>query len=247
MKLIKEERKYKDTHVKILTDKEKYVDIAIEEIIAQRTILEGYIAESPEFISALRPISIRDDSPKIVKIMKEGSDIAKVGPMAAVAGVISELAVNAMVKAGAKVALVENGGDIFVKTDRKLNIGLFAGKSAIKDRLAFQLEPKDTPIAICSSSSKLGHSLSYGDCDLVTVFSKKSSIADAVATAACNKVKKESDIEKVLEWAAGLKGVKGVIIAKNKKIGLVGDVPELIPSKDLLLREKITKEEFYQV
>ncbi|MBW2980083.1 UPF0280 family protein [Candidatus Woesearchaeota archaeon] len=247
MNLIKAEKKYKDTHVKILTDKEKYVDFALDEIINQRKSLENYIKNNPKFLSSLKPIKAERNSPKIVKMMAEGAEIAGVGPMAAVAGTISEFAVRKMVKQGAKVALVENGGDIFVVTDRKLSIGLFAGQSAIKDKLAFQLEPNDTPIAICSSSSKLGHSLSYGDCDLVTVFSKKSSIADAVATASCNKVKKESDIEKVLEWAASLEGVKGIIIVKNKKVGINGDVPKLVPARDLLLKDKITKEEFYQV
>ncbi|MBW2984723.1 UPF0280 family protein [Candidatus Woesearchaeota archaeon] len=245
--MILQEKKYKDTHVKILTDKEKYVDIAMQEIINQRKSLEEYIKNNPKFLSALKPISIKNNSEKIIKLMAEGAEIAGVGPMAAVAGTISEFAVKKIVKEGAKVALVENGGDIFAITNKKLSIGLFAGQTAIKDKLAFQLKPKDTPIAICSSSSKLGHSLSYGDCDLVTVFSKNSAIADAVATAACNKVKKESDIEKVLEWAANLKGVKGLIIVKNKKIGINGDVPELVPSKDLLLKDKVTKEEFYQL
>ena len=78
MSLIKAERKYKDTHVKILTDKRKYVDIAMHEILNQRTSLELYIEENPKLLSALKPIKL-ENPPEIVKLMAEGASIAGVG------------------------------------------------------------------------------------------------------------------------------------------------------------------------
>ncbi len=244
MNIIKREYKYKETHVKILTDNKKYIDIAIEELIKQRNLLEDYIKKDIFFLSALEPVAIKKNAPEIVKLMAEGGKIANVGPMAAVAGTIAEFMVNAMLKKGAAIALVENGGDIFAVAKQSVYIGIYAGYTKLKDKLAFVLNDENTPLSICSSS-KLGHSLSFGDCDLATVFSKKGNVADAVATAVGNKVKKDKDIKKTLEWAIKLKGVDGVLVVRNDKFGMIGNIPPLLSSKDKSLKDKVTKEEMY--
>lgn len=246
MKLLKEELSYKGAKVKILTDKKRFADIAAKEMIKQREILEKYIAEDKDFLDSLKPIEIKSSAPEIVKKMAEGAKIAGVGPMAAVAGTIAEYMAKAMVKAGAKTAVVENGGDIFAVSNRKIVIGLYAGYTKLSDKLAFGLDKKNTPISICSSS-KMGHSLSFGDCDLATVFSRKAAVADGVATAVANKVKKQSDIQPTLEWANGLKDVDGVLIVKEDKIGMIGNIPKLLKNEDALLKEKVTKEDFYRL
>jgi hypothetical protein len=240
------EFRHKDTHVKVLADNDRYINLVLEEVVRQRRELEQYILKSPSFLSALKPIAVREDAPEIVKIMAEGGEIAAVGPMAAVAGAIAELAVKKAVGAGAKTVLVENGGDIFMKTAQPLTIGVFSGYNELADRLAFRAKA-GTTLGICSSSSKLGHSLSVGDCDLVTVFSRKAAIADAIATALCNMVKEKGDIQKALEWGVSREGVAGVLIVKGKNIGMIGDIPELLRNEDSLLVEKITKEHFYSL
>ena len=51
------------------------------------------------------------------RMVKAGNTMS-IGPMSAVAGTISALAVEAMVEAGATYAIVDNGGDIHtIKTD----------------------------------------------------------------------------------------------------------------------------------
>ncbi|MBU0628187.1 MAG: UPF0280 family protein [Nanoarchaeota archaeon] len=241
-----EEIIYKNSRIKILIDKKELVSKAYDELIDQRTILENYIKKDPYFLSALSPYKIKKDAPKIAKLMSEGAKIAKVGPMAAVAGTLSEFIVKKLIKEGAKTAIAENGGDIFAVTDKEITIGLFSGQNKIAEKLAFKLNKNNTPLSICSSSSKLGHSLSFGKCDLATVFSKKSYIADAVSTAVGNKVKEIKDIEPTLNWAIKLKGVQGVIIVKDHKIGMIGNIPKLLLSKDQKLKNKITKEDFYR-
>ena len=77
-----------------------------------------------------------------------------VGPMAAVAGAMAELAVEAALKAGAAEAIVDNGGDIFMRATSPVVIGLHTGTVKLADRLAFSLRPEDTPISICSSSGR---------------------------------------------------------------------------------------------
>ena len=70
--------------------------------------------------------------------------------------------------------------------------------------------------------------------------------ADAVATAVGNKVKKISDIENVLNWAIKLKDVDGVIVIKDSKVGMIGNIPRLLLSKDEKLRNKVTKDVVYE-
>lgn len=241
------EKAYKETRVKMLSDKESLIEIAFDEIKKQRTVIEKYIGENPEFLNALKPIKVRDDAPEIVKKMAVAGKIAGTGPMAAVAGVLAEAGCRKLANLGAKIALVENGGDIFAIANKALEIGLFTGNNELSDKLALRITPKETPLAICSSSSYLGHSLSFGDCDLATVFSKNSAIADCAATQLGNKIRDEKDIEKALNWAMKLKDVKGAIAIKGDKIGIVGEIPELIRSKDKRLKEKITKEPFYRL
>ncbi len=241
-----EEILYKNSRIKILIDKKELISKAYDELIKQRTLIEDYIKKDIYFLPALRPYTIKKDAPEIAKLMADAGKIANVGPMAAVAGTIAEYVARKMIKLGAKVAIAENGGDIFAITDRDVIIGLFSGQNKIAEKLAFKLNKNNTPLSICSSSSLLGHSLSFGKCDLATVFSKKGNVEDAVATAVGNKVKKIEDIGPTLNWAIKLKDVQGVIIVKAHKIGMIGNIPKLILSKDEKLRNKITKEDFYK-
>jgi ApbE superfamily uncharacterized protein (UPF0280 family) len=244
MDLIKKEVRYKDTRLKILTNNEEFVDIAVNELQKQRGFIENYISKDKNFLTSLKPIKIKKNSPKVVRLMAEGGKIADVGPMAAVAGTLAEFCVRKMIKKGAKIAVVENGGDIFAYTSIPIYIGIYAGYTKLSDKLALKLDPKNTPISVCSSS-KLGQSLSFGNCDLASVFSKKSYVADAVATAVANKVKEESDIAPALRWAISLKDVMGVLIVKDNKVGLIGNIQKLISNKDVFLKDKVTKEPFY--
>jgi ApbE superfamily uncharacterized protein (UPF0280 family) len=240
-----EELLYKNSRLKILTDNQSLIDKAFDELVKQRSLIEEYIKKDIFFLPTLKPRKVREDAPKIIKLMAQGAGIANVGPMAAVAGTIAEFIARDLIKKGAKTAVVENGGDIFAITNTPIIIGLFSGQNKLAEKIAFNLNKTNTPLAICSSSSLLGHSISFGKCDLATVFSKKAYVADAVATAAANKIKKIADIDKTLNWAIKLEDVQGVIIIKDHKIGMIGNIPKLILSKDEKLRQKVTKEDIY--
>ena len=242
-----EELIYKNSRIKVLTDKKPLIKEAFNELINQRNLIENYIKKDPFFLSTLKPHKVKKSAPKIVRLMALGSKTANVGPMASVAGAIAEFIAKKLIQKGAKTAIIENGGDIFAITNRDVIIGLFSGNNKIAEKLAFKLNKNNTPLAICSSSSLLGHSISFGKCDLATVFSKKSYIADAVATAAANRVTKIKDIQPTLNWAIKLKDVQGVIIIKDHKIGMIGDIPELLLSKDEKLRSKVTKDPIYKL
>lgn len=56
------------------------------------------------------------------------------------------------------------------------------------------------------------------------VFLGEQQAADAVATKIGNRIIDEKDIEKGIELAKKMKGLKGVVIVKNDKIGFWGDI-----------------------
>ena len=121
--------------------------------------------------------------------------------MAAVAGAISEFAGKGLLEYTSQVIL-ENGGDIFIKTDKERKIGIYAGDSVLSGKVALRIIPEATPAGISTSSGTVGHSLSFGRADAVTVVSSDAALADACATAACNKVKTEADIKAALDFVS---------------------------------------------
>ncbi|MFH1257018.1 MAG: UPF0280 family protein [Candidatus Diapherotrites archaeon] len=237
--LLREEFTLRETKVKIISDSQQGITAAKEKIFSERKALEAYTKIHPEFLSSLKPLKLKKGAPKIAKEMASAALLAGVGPMAAVAGAIAEHACKAMVEAGAKTALVENGGDCFAVANQPITVGLFAGNNLLKDRLAFRLE-KGTRISFCSSSGTMGHSFSLGKCDLATVFAKKGAVADAFATALANRIKGEEDIAKALRWLKKSKKVAGAIAVKAGKIGFCGKIPRLVKNADTALSAKIT-------
>jgi len=199
-----------------------------QEIVRQRAILEEYIRRHPHFQHSLEPVAIKADAPEVAQRMARAASRVGVGPMAAVAGAMAQLAVEAAIKAGAGEAIVDNGGDIYLQIVEPVIIGLYPGESEQIGRLAFSLQACDTPLSICSSSGKMGHSLSLGYCDLATVVAKDAALADAAATLAANLVKTVGDAEPALNQIVSIEGVSGVLIVKDGHTGLAGKLPSLV-------------------
>jgi ApbE superfamily uncharacterized protein (UPF0280 family) len=77
----------------------------------------------------------------------------------------------------------------------------------------------------------MGHSFSFGECDLATIVAKDAALADAAATQAANLVKTVDDIDPTLEKISAIEGVEGVMIVKDSRVGLAGKLPPLIKIK----------------
>ncbi len=216
---------YKEAVFRIACDR---YDAVTAEIVRQRQVLEEYIERHAAFRHALEPVDALADAPEVARRMDQAARLVGVGPMAAVAGTMAQLAAEAGLRAGAAEVIVENGGDIYLQAARPAIIRLHTGTAAMGDRLAFSLQPGDTPVAICSSSGKMGHSMSLGHCDLATVVAKDASLADAAATQAANLVETVGDIAAAVERIHAIEGVDGVVIVQDDRVGLTGQLPSLV-------------------
>jgi uncharacterized protein len=194
-----------------------------QSVISHRSFLESYIKVHPEFLTSLVPIQNDSIAPDIVKDMLKASRIANVGPMASVAGAISKFVGQELLSYSSTV-IIENGGDVFIKSEDDVIIQIFAGESPLSDKVRIKINKNKTPIGVCTSSGTVGPSLSFGKADAVTVISNSPTLADASATSIGNLVLKKTDIKKGLARAQEIKGISGVIIIIEDEIGIWGDV-----------------------
>ncbi len=160
---------------------------------------------------------------------------AGTGPMAAVAGAVAEFVGKELLQWSPEV-IIENGGDIFLKVARPILVGIFAGNSRLSGRLGIQVEPTILPIGICTSSGRVGPSLSLGVSDAATIISKDTALADAVATAMGNRIRSDRDLKAAVEWAMTIPGVEGALAAIDEKMAVLGDL-ELAPLHPDLLTD----------
>lgn len=192
-------------------------------LVKFRRQIENYINSYPLFKNTLLPYPQDANAPKIIKSMIGAASQCGVGPMAAVAGAIAEFVGKELLNYSTEV-IIENGGDIFIKSKQIRKVNIFAGKSPLSQRIILKIHTQKNYTGVCTSSGTVGPSLSFGKADAVTVISDSVSLSDAAATAIGNIIKTKKDIDKGLIYAQTIKGIKGVLIIKDDKIGIWGDV-----------------------
>ena len=193
-----------------------------------RQQLKTHISRFPEFVSTLEPLPLQADSPPLIQEMLQAALAAQVGPMASVAGALAEQ-VGAELLDHTTQVIVENGGDIFLKVTRDITVGIYAGNSPLSNKLAVKIPSASTPLGVCTSSGTVGHSLSFGRADAVTVIAGSTALADATATAIGNRVKETGDIEHGLDIVQQIEGIAGTLIIVDDKFGVWGDF-EIVPT-----------------
>lgn len=224
--------RFKETELIIKSDHERAIESAIREVLEARHGLERFIVKHPEFRNSLEPVSLSGDGESgVVDLMLRASEIAEIGPFAAVAGSISQVATEGGIAAGASNILVDNGGDVSIIGDRDFRVGVYAGDSQISGKFALSVESKDLPIGVCTSSGSVGHSISFGEADAVVIVADEASVADAAATSVANEVGDsdiESSIKRGLDRADDISEIDGCLIIREDRIGVVGRLPEIL-------------------
>jgi ApbE superfamily uncharacterized protein (UPF0280 family) len=209
-----------DVHIRASVDLRRE---AIRAVKKYRAILERYIEHHPWFLTSLEPVAVASDAPEMVAAMSRAAERVGVGPMAAVAGAIAEFVGQELLAFSPEV-IVENGGDIYLKSLRERVVAIYAGRSPLTGKIGLKIEAAATPLGICASSGTVGHSLSYGRADAAVVLAESAILADAAATAIGNRVVGAGDIPGAIEFAKTIGDLVGVVIVKNDRVGAWGGV-----------------------
>lgn len=192
-------------------------------VLKHRMALERYIGDHPDFVDRLTPYPRDPLAPPIVKAMMEAGRKAGVGPMGAVAGAVAEY-VGRDLLAHSEEVIIENGGDIFIRTTFPLTVAILAGGSPLSGKLGVRIDSPESPVGVCTSSGTVGHSLSLGRADAAIVISASAALADAAATAIGNRVSDKADIASAIHLGENIDGVLGVAVIVDDKMGAWGQV-----------------------
>ena len=195
-------------------------------VLQCRYEIESYLRDHPSFQTALHPLPPDPYAPPVVKEMLDTTERVGVGPMAAVAGAIAEYVCRGLA-AYSREVIVENGGDIFLCADRPVTVSIFAGDSPLSERMGLRIAKKQMPLGVCTSSGRIGHSLSLGVSHAVTILAESAALADGAATALANTVLKKKDLEAVAATAHRIPGIIGGVAILWDTLTAWGDV-ELI-------------------
>lgn len=181
----------------------------------------------PLFVTSLTPLKERGGksySP-FIEGMLRSARLSDTGPMASVAGAIAqEVGLALKQRFFLDEIVVENGGDLYIDILKPLAVTLFAGDNTLSGKVSIVVEAKHCPLGVCTSSAKVGHSHSFGAADAVMVACHDAALSDAYATAFCNKVRKESDVEKVTDEMNSIEAILSALVLLDTKLALCGQL-----------------------
>lgn len=193
-------------------------------LLRHRADLEEFIARQPRFRTSFKPYAVPEGSPPVVTLMAEAAARVGVGPMAAVAGAIAEL-VGKDLAPLSQEAIVENGGDIYIRSGRTRRVGVFAARSSYSGRLVLRIPPAPLEgLGVCTSSATVGPSYSAGSADSALVVAQSAALADAAASVLGNRVKSPGHIEPAMSEVAAIEGVMGCMVIVGEDLGVRGDL-----------------------
>ncbi len=214
---------------------------------ALRADVHAWTVLYPECRTSLAPLPLPTAAPEIVRRMYSAAQRAGVGPFAAVAGVIAHMLADEYAHASPNL-LIENGGDIYMHSQRERHVALLAHPESMNSMkneahahsgtrremqeggesgeyaLGLRFAPEEFPLALCTSSATIGHSLSLGQGELAVVRASDGALADAVATALGNRLKSAAFVESAVQFAQSISGVDGVFVQCDDKIGAWGAI-----------------------
>ena len=194
-----------------------------EMVIRHRQVLETYIESHPLFRESMLPLDDDSRAPEIVRDMLRAGQQCGVGPMAGVAGAIAQFVGEDLLTHSSDV-IVENGGDIYMKSSKERRVAIYAGSSSLSLKIGVIISPDSMPTGVCTSSGTVGHSRSFGRADAVCIVCGSATLADTAATAVGNRVRSRRDIKEGLKLAQKIEGVRGALVIVEDGLGVWGDI-----------------------
>lgn len=219
---------YKDSDLWVGVDhfsyKKEMAEAALKKLKEIRDELEDYLRQDSFYKKSLKPCPVKNSAPDFAKQMAIACEKAGVGPMAAVAGMFSELIGKALLdQFSINELVIENGGDIYLKLQDPLIMSIFAGESPLSGMVGLEITAEQTPLGICTSAGTVGPSMSFGKADAVMITCKETALADAYATGLGNLVKKPGDVEKVLKRTEAIPEIIAAVLICEDQIGIRGE------------------------
>ena len=121
-------------------------DFVVSRARSYRLELESYIEIRPDFLSSLAPMAADPGAPRIAVAMLAASRAAGVGPMASVAGATAAfIGADLEAEFGCHEIVVENGGDLWLRFEDRMDLSVFAGDSPLSERVGVSIPPAFSP------------------------------------------------------------------------------------------------------
>jgi ApbE superfamily uncharacterized protein (UPF0280 family) len=203
-----------------------YVEPALDAIKSARSEIVRQVTKDRFFLTTMEPYEPENPGP-VVRRMCDAAREAGVGPMATVAGTIAQVAMEAMIARGCTHGWVDNGGDVSLILGSPVTMEIFHDPTS-STASGMILEPCDSPIGICSSSGRLGHSISLGDADISLVMAESAIIADALATAIGNRVSDNVSLSSCFDPYKSVPGWMGGLVMMDGAVAIHGKLPAVI-------------------
>jgi ApbE superfamily uncharacterized protein (UPF0280 family) len=236
---------YKEADLLIASEKISAINSGLASFIKERASIQRFLEKHPEFVYSLEPMEIEKTAPPAIILSAKSSKKAGVGPMASLPGALADLALEAMVKDGAEAAIVENGGEVSIKMNREVTVGVYTGKEF---NFGLIVNDPGRRIGVSTSSSNVSHALSFGDAYATVVVAENAALADAVSTRVGNVIKSEcrETLEDAVRLALSIEGVQGCVVYSGGLISFGGCVkPIALRSKsEEILGEVMLKKPF---
>ena len=116
--------------------------------------------------------------------------------------------------------------------DKKVLCGIYSNNHVLGNEIAFEIKKRKKPLGICTSSGKIGHSISFGEADCVCVISKSSSVADGLSTKIANNVNGDDGEDKINSALTVADEFReffdGVLIICDDYVGSAGKLPKIV-------------------
>lgn len=215
-----------ETAATIAADRE-FLGHAVDAIRSARREIERQVRRDRFFLTTMEPYTAPSGSPRVIRRMCDASAAAGVGPMAAVAGAIAQEALEAMIAKGLSHGWVDNGGDVALLVGEPVTVEVFSEPGSTS-AFALELEASEGVLGVCSSSGRLGHSVSFGDSDVAVAVADTAVLADALATAIGNGVLDKGSLSSCFDVTKGVRGYVGGLAMIDGAVSMNGRLPRLV-------------------
>lgn len=219
---------YKDLEIWIGIDPAAFTNelesLVVSTLSTAVATMAAYIEEEPFFRKSLKPCTVGETAPDLAKEMAAAGEVATAGPMAAKNGCLAQLVGEAVMdKLNPTELIIEVAGDLFLKLESSLIVNIFAEDPDDSGLMGLEILPEQTPLGIGTGLGTKGQPINHSQANAVMIAAKSGAEAGALAIGIGNRVKKVSDLDKVLKHLKLMPEVLAAVFIVEDQIAVHGD------------------------